>query len=73
MVRTIAAALVASQLDYANCQMWYPTKYISHLQHIQNTLIRFIVVNDTPRCNLATLSQLHLTVHVTPMPVHDHI
>ena len=65
MIRTIAAALVTSRLDYANSVL----KYISRLQRIQNTLARVVGGSRTPNrtSNLATLSQLHW------LPIHDRI
>ena len=39
-------------------------KYISHLQHTQNTLARVVAGNRTSGSHLSTLSKLHwLTVH----------
>jgi len=70
MIRTIAAALVTSRLDYANSVLYgIPSKYISRLQRIQNTLARVVVGSRTPNrtSNLATLSQLHW------LPIHDRI
>ena len=70
MIRTIAAALVTSRLDYANSVLYgIPSKYISRLQHIQNTLARVVGGSHTPNrtYNLATLSQLYW------LPVHDRI
>ena len=74
MIRTIAAALVTSRLDYANSVLYgIPSKYISRLQRIQNTLARVVGGSRTPSrtpnrtSNLATLSQLHW------LPIHDRI
>ena len=46
-----------------------PSKYISRLQRIQNTLARVVGGSRTPNrtSNLATLSQLHW------LPIHDRI
>ena len=46
-----------------------PSKYISHLQRIQNTLTRVDAGSGAPNraSNLATLSQLHW------LPVHNRI
>ena len=72
MIRTIAAALVTSRLDYSNSVLYgIPSKYISRLQRIQNTLARVVGGSRTPNrtSNLATgtLSQLHW------LPIHDRI
>jgi len=68
MIRTIAAALVTSRLDYVNSVLYsIPAKYISRLQHTQNTLACIVAGNCTPGSNIATLSKLHW------LPVHDHI
>jgi len=70
MIRTIAAALVTSRLDYANSVLYgIPSKYISRLQRTQNTLARVVGGSHTPNrtSNLATLSQLHW------LPIHDRI
>jgi len=68
MIRTIAAAFATSRLDYANSVLYgIPPKYISHLQHTQNTLARVVAGNRTPCSNLATLSQLHW------FPINDRI
>jgi len=68
MIRTVAAALVTSRLDYANSvQYGIPVKYISRLQRTQNTLARFVAGSRSPCSNLATLSQLLW------LPVHDRI
>ena len=49
MIRTIAAALVTSRLDYTNSVLYgIPVKYISRLQRIQNTLARVVAGNCTP-------------------------
>jgi len=49
MIRTIAAALVTSRLDYANSVLYgVPAKYISHLQPTQNTLTHAVAANRTP-------------------------
>ena len=48
-IRTIAAALVTSRLDYANSVLYgIPAKYISRLQRTQNTLARVVAGNRTP-------------------------
>ena len=40
------------------------TKYISRLQHTENTFARVVTANRTPHFSLAPLSQLHwLSVH----------
>ena len=71
MIRTIAAALVTSRLDYANSILYgIPSKkYLSRLQRIQNTLAHVVGGSHTPNrtSNLATLSQLHW------LPIHDRI
>ena len=58
MIRTIAAALVTSRLDYAN-SVWYgiPSRYICRLQRTRNTLAR-VVGSHTVNCtsNLDNLS-----------------
>jgi len=67
-IRTIAAALVTSRLDYVNSVLYgIPTKYISRLQRTQNTLARVVAGNRTPGSHLSTLSKLHW------LPVHDRI
>jgi len=49
MIRTIAAALVTSRMDYANSVLYgIPTNYISRLQCTQNTLARVVTANRTP-------------------------
>jgi len=70
VIRTIAAALVTSRLDYAKSVLYgIPSKYISRLQLIQNTLACVVGGSRTPNrtSNLATLSQLHW------LPIHDRI
>ena len=68
MIRTIAAALVTSRLDYANSVLYgILAKYISRLQRTQNTLAHVVAGSRTPCSSLATLSQLHW------LPVYDHI
>jgi len=68
MMCSIAAALVTSRVDYTNSVLYgIAAKYISRLQHTQNTLARVGAGNHTPCFNLATLSKPHW------LPVHDCI
>jgi len=60
-IRTIAAALVSTRLDYANSILYgIPAKYISRLQRTHNTLARFVTANDililVPHCEGTSLA-----------------
>ena len=57
---TVATALVASRLDYANSILYgIPAKHTSRLQRTQNTLARVVTGTGFTDSSLSTLKRLH--------------
>ena len=57
--KTIACAIVGSRLDYSNCIFsGIPSKNLSRLQRVQNTLARVVLSDSTARSTTA-LHSLH--------------
>jgi len=59
-IRTIAAALVSTRVDYANSMLYgIPAKHISRLQRTQNTLARVVTGKRYTDSRPSTLKELH--------------
>jgi len=59
-IRTIAAALVSTRLDYANSILYgSPAKHISRLQRTQNTLARVVTGKRYTDSSPSILKELH--------------
>jgi len=59
-IRTIAATLVSTRLDYANSILYgIPAKHISRLQHTQNTLERVVTGKRYTDSSPSILKELH--------------